>query len=307
MPQHIALHGVIIPVLAGLALIAVQLFAQWLLLRRASLRVGSTHAPLWAWLFNRFDGTKALNPALVLVFILSFHARQGLQWPPPTAWEWFAPALVATTLAVWLHPAPSIALIASIATAWALALPGMKDPPWRIAIGACVLILTAVLLIMWAGWGRGISQREDRAARAGRLLALSAAFAGLAGVIIASGFEKLTTIMAALALFLFAAAVFAWFHRNLAIGAGVIPACMVLVGAAAIARAYGSDDFPFWHWPVAVCAPMAAMVAEFPLRAWRDRPNLRAITGVAAVALVAFANAGAALAPLIARGEFPPK
>jgi len=314
MPQAIAIHGVVVPVTVGLGLLLVLLVADAVLRSRARRRFSVSSHGVTDWFVSRVSGGVVLAPVIALVFVMSFHARQGVAWPPPTLWEWIAPAVVAAAAAAWLLPAPVAVLAAAVIAAWALTLPGFKEPAWRIGIGACVLVLGGALAFAWGREGTGRddradrADRDDRATRTSEFFALAVVFAGLAGVVIASGFEKLTTNVAAVSLVLTAAGGVAFFVRSLRVGAaGALTAAMVLVSATTVGAAYAHDAFPFWHWPVAVAAPLAALVPELPLRAWRTRSGARAVVRVAAVAVVSLGNAAAALGPLIARGEFPPQ
>ena len=308
MPQQIAIHGVLIPAAAGGALLLLLLLIDAVLRilagRRAGGGGGGAARKFLSWLEVRASGWLAIVPAMALVFILSFHARQGLRWPPPTAWEWFAPAVAAIALVAWFMPGWLAAAGAGAITGWALLVPGLRDTNSRIGIGVCVLLLALVLVFLWR---KGGAERHSRTSRALACLTVAVPFAGLAGVVIASGFEKLTTNTAALALFAVVAALLSLIFASVRASSALAPlVAALLVGIAVIGAGYGPEDFPFWHWPVAVAAPLAALVAEVPPDLWKRRPPLAAVVRLGAVSLVAFGNAGAALAPLIARGDFPP-
>jgi len=311
MPKQIAIHGVLVPVIVALAAVALVLVAEalWRRFDRPVVARPSRSRRAVAWLHGRLDGARVMAPAVAIAFALSFHARQGVRWPPASAWEWLAPAVAAVALVAWLVPGRAGILIGSLAagaaTAWALALPGFKEWPWRLGLGSSVFVLSMILSLAWRS---DRHERSSRGIRVAELAAVAIAFGGLAAVVIASGFEKLTTTLMAIAFTLAGAALLATLVSRLRLGsASAAPLSMLLVGAAAVAASYGADDFPFWHWPVAAAAPLAALAVSWPSRWWGWRPAMRAIMQFVAVAIIAIGNAAAALGPLIARGDFPPK
>jgi len=308
MPRDVVIQGVLLPAAAATAFVLASLVLGAVLRsnsrRRTAASTDDGVGTLRRWALERLDGASVIAPAIAAAFLLSFGARAGIRWPPTMAWEWIAPAVAAAAAFAWLLPRRMPALIrlapifAGGVTAWALALPGFDHPWQRGAIGVAVIVVTAAL-----AWSAGRDRRDTRAARASELLASSIALAGLALVVIAGAFETLTTTLLATALALAAASLVACVARTLRLGAaGGVTVGTLLVAGAATGAAYSSAGIPFWHWPVAVAAPPAALLVEFPWCPQRARPVLRVLI----VMFVSIGNGAAALAPLIARGDFPP-
>lgn len=322
MPQEIALHGVIVPSLLALAAAAVMLFVP---MRGRGALVLRARAAL---------------VAVAIAFALSFRARQGWNWPIASKWEWFAPAIAAISLVGILAPAgftrearwivgAAMALVAGAVMAWSLALPGFDSWSWRLAIGAATTVLALVLLG---------AMRAPIAA----LLGASASLGGLALVVIASAFEKLTTITACVGATLLGATVLVALanrRRSARSSPRSAPNARAQSSAArtapdSIVRNAGMLDAPIERLPApALASVIAALIVgataigasyahdDFPRWPWLvallapiamlpalavPSRRLRGAIMILLAALVALGNAGLVLAPLIRRGDFPP-
>jgi len=327
MPAEIALHGVVIPALCAVAIVIVaRVAARWC--APNSRGPGGTtaaspgvSASLLAW----FDA-RAVAVAVAVAFALSYRARQGWTVPPRSAWEWLAPLVVACAVFGALLPRPrprairlgvavAAALIAGGAAAWSLALIDLAAPSWRAAIGGMTAGIALVLVAANLSWpappehslAPGFKARVAHAlARSSGVLIMAISIGGLALVVVAAGFEKLATISAAVAATLTLITALAIFIRPPTLGlGGTLATSAMLVGGAAVAAAY-LDSIPRWHWLVAVAAPLPALAAV-RLHADASTPGAwRIMPALLGASLIALGNAGVAIGPLIARGEFPP-
>ena len=287
-PFEIVLKGVLMPMAAGLAPLAI------------GMRLWRRDAPPAAsgW---------GLAVAVAVTFALALWVQEGDKlWELRQKWQWLwaLSASIAAASVVIAIPLPWPRIPASIKGSLLVAIAGavavlMLKPPGFDGVGDRMIVFLAIavpawLAMPWCGAGDACASDDDRGpVRFGSPgwsvgIAFWLAASGLSGVVLASGFAKLAIPLGALAALSMAAAVLSLRGKRDLGYLGIATLAATLGAAALVGWAYDDTEIPAWSFLAMAVAPTAMRI---PLpRTWWFAASVR----LAIVLLVVGAAGGTA-------------
>jgi hypothetical protein len=287
-PFEIVLKGVLMPMAAGLAPLAI------------GMRLWRRDAPPAAsgW---------GLAVAVAVTFALALWVQEGDKlWELRQKWQWLwaLSASIAAASVVIAIPLPWPRIPASIKGSLLVAIAGafavlMLKPPGFDEFRDRIVVFLAIagpawLAMPWCGAGDACASDDDRGpVRFGSPgwsvgIAFWLAASGLSGVVLASGFAKLAIPLGALAALSMAAAVLSLRGKRDLGYLGIATLAATLGAAALVGWAYDDTEIPAWSFLAMAVAPTAMRI---PLpRTWWFAASVR----LAIVLLVVGAAGGTA-------------
>lgn len=261
MELDLLLRGVIAPVLAAIAVLAVSWNA----------------------------GTRLRGVALLVAFVFSCLVQEPIDaMPPRAAWQWVPVAAIAATtvaLAAGERAIDRVGRAIACALAASLACVLFPLPEWstaasRLALGTS--LATCSMLTLPIGMHRG---------GASFWIACGVSLGGTAALVLLTGFAKLAVPVGAVSATCLVVAALTRLTPRHALHAGIAGSvaivCVTVLGCAA-AFAFETADLPAWITVVGAAAPLGMWLGEAPpFRANRAASALARVLGSGVLALAA--------------------